>query len=816
MSDDADGRLERIEAALRRLEGRVGALERREWAHREESPPEELEERGAAPLDVDGGRQEAIGAPVAGDVSQDRDDRGVRADAVPPPLPVLPLAAPAVPPPHQAAAQRLLQRGTAAQRPVRPARPGLGLPSNLEQSIGKNWASWIGALLLVLGVTFFLKYAWDQGWVHPTPTMRLAAAVGLGVAVGAVGEWLYRKKMAALAGACFGAGIAIVMASFFGGYVIFDPGERPLEAGGAFVAVAVTALAGIGLALRTGIVVPGAIALVGAYLAPFVLTTGADKSLELLVYLTVLSAVGWALGLLRPGWQSIRLITFGGTWLSFAAWYAAVGRGHDALALGFAAVYFAGFLGEMVVSSRRPGVAQNALAVLSLVNTAAIFYTAYGVLRGQPALVGAIAVGLALVHAGVAAVGASREFKLSSLLQTAGLLTLAVPLVLDRFLITFAWAGMALGVCVLGWLLDVRAARPWAIALWLLAAVRLVVFDRGGRLGAVVVQVGQFEITQWLMFVWGMAMMAHAIAYLRPGGARAFGGLSSWLGLDEGRAAEVLPEGAPAAAGSPSGVLPYARPVRAVDPFHDGIGAALAAVGTLLFLGANAGNGLGAEWTVLALAWAAAVVALMPLAGRIGYWSQAAALLVGVTVKWVLVDAVVPLIEQWDSGRFSAAFPFVNLTAVAGVALVAAIAFFWRQLLAHPDEAAGRLRYPTAPVASLAVWVGSVLFVLLNVEICRTVDHLSGGPHPIAKQVAMSVLWALIGFAAVLVGFGRKIAGLRYFALALLGATLVKVLVVDMAEVKAIWRILSFLAVGALLLAVSFLYHRQPEEEAVE
>jgi uncharacterized membrane protein len=50
---------------------------------------------------------------------------------------------------------------------------------------------------------------------------------------------------------------------------------------------------------------------------------------------------------------------------------------------------------------------------------------------------------------------------------------------------------------------------------------------------------------------------------------------------------------------------------------------------------------------------------------------------------------------------------------------------------------------------------------------------------------------------------------LRYAALALLGVTLLKILIIDMADVQAIWRILSFLCVGLLLLAVSYIYHKQ-------
>jgi uncharacterized membrane protein len=110
-----------------------------------------------------------------------------------------------------------------------------------------------------------------------------------------------------------------------------------------------------------------------------------------------------------------------------------------------------------------------------------------------------------------------------------------------------------------------------------------------------------------------------------------------------------------------------------------------------------------------------------------------------------------------------------------------------------------------------------VLLSALSFEACRSVDWISAHvigtirDPAIVKHVVLSVLWALTGFAAVIVGFRRNIAPLRYAALALLGVTLLKIFVVDMAEVKAVWRILSFIAVGGLLLGVSYLYHRQFE-----
>ena len=37
----------------------------------------------------------------------------------------------------------------------------------MEVAIGKTWLNRIGALILLLGVGFFVKYSFDQGWIQP-------------------------------------------------------------------------------------------------------------------------------------------------------------------------------------------------------------------------------------------------------------------------------------------------------------------------------------------------------------------------------------------------------------------------------------------------------------------------------------------------------------------------------------------------------------------------------------------------------------------------------------------------------------------------
>jgi uncharacterized membrane protein len=75
-------------------------------------------------------------------------------------------------------------------------------------------------------------------------------------------------------------------------------------------------------------------------------------------------------------------------------------------------------------------------------------------------------------------------------------------------------------------------------------------------------------------------------------------------------------------------------------------------------------------------------------------------------------------------------------------------------------------------------------------------------------QMALSVLWA--GYAAALaaLGFMRRIATLRWAALALFAVTIIKAMLVDIAELRQIYRIVVFFVLGILLLLVAWAYHR--------
>jgi uncharacterized membrane protein len=78
----------------------------------------------------------------------------------------------------------------------------------------------------------------------------------------------------------------------------------------------------------------------------------------------------------------------------------------------------------------------------------------------------------------------------------------------------------------------------------------------------------------------------------------------------------------------------------------------------------------------------------------------------------------------------------------------------------------------------------------------------------IDEQFSYSAWLMLLGAALLVAGFWRKSAFLRWQALALLAISIGKVFLFDTRQLSQGYRILSFLGLGMLLLAVSFAYQR--------
>lgn len=90
----------------------------------------------------------------------------------------------------------------------------------------------------------------------------------------------------------------------------------------------------------------------------------------------------------------------------------------------------------------------------------------------------------------------------------------------------------------------------------------------------------------------------------------------------------------------------------------------------------------------------------------------------------------------------------------------------------------------------------------------------------LAKQLSLSIVWGLYASGLLIAGQLRRLRLLRVMALALLSLTTLKVFIWDLSSLDRIYRIISFIMLGAILLLVSFFYQRSQqraeEQESVD
>lgn len=196
-----------------------------------------------------------------------------------------------------------------------PISPRAAPPHRLdgEQWLGQRAFLGLGVALLVLAAGYFLKLAFDRGWI--SPFLRCLGGASAGFVVGAMGWRLEARGMRRYGGALIGAGAAIVYLSVWAATKLYAFLPPP----GGIAALCCVSLALAGIALAIDVEWLCGVAALGAFFAPVLLGSAQSNATSLLIYL---GAMGLALGFVstRKRWR-------GATFLIALSYFAVVPTG---------------------------------------------------------------------------------------------------------------------------------------------------------------------------------------------------------------------------------------------------------------------------------------------------------------------------------------------------------------------------------------------------------------------------------------------------------------------------------------------------------
>ena len=184
---------------------------------------------------------------------------------------------------------------------------------DLEGRIGGRWLLYTGVLVLLIGVSFFLKYAFDNAWINETGRVASGGLAGLALIAG--GWRLARRDLAAFGQALIGTGLAVLYLSIYAANNFYELIDRLP----AFALMVVVTIAAAVIADRQRSQALAFIAVGGGFLTPFLVSGAEDVQLTLFTYDALLIA-GTLVLARRHDWVALNALSYVMTSLTVVVW----------------------------------------------------------------------------------------------------------------------------------------------------------------------------------------------------------------------------------------------------------------------------------------------------------------------------------------------------------------------------------------------------------------------------------------------------------------------------------------------------------------
>ncbi|MEN2400467.1 DUF2339 domain-containing protein [Flavobacterium sp. MC2016-06] len=682
---------------------------------------------------------------------------------------------------------------------------------DLEKFIGENLINKIGVLILVLGISYFVKYAIDKDWINEP------ARVGIGVLCGALVMGIahkLRENYAAFSSVIVAGAIAIFYFTIgiaFHDYHLFN------QTVAFSIMVVITAFSAL-ISLSYNRIELAVLSLIGGFAVPFMVSTGEGNYVVLFTYISILNVGILALAYYKK-WNLVNILSYIFTVLLYGGWLSQelqTEKPHYFGALIFGFVFYIIFILMNIINNIRTK-GEFSLAQLTILASNTFLFYAAGmtILDGyHPELRGLFTASIALLNL-IYAWFLYKKFGLDKravyllIGLTLTFITLAVPIQFEGNYITLFWAAEAV------------------LLLWLSQKSKISSY----RFGSVIVH-GLMLISlvmDWNKYYYGDAVLGIALNPIFTTGLFVTISLFAvwYLLKNENETVELLgfrfnPEKYREFIFQLGFVIAYLVGLFEVTYqsnyaiSNPSSAAALPVVYHLVFFALLAGylvkkktetsyQGatliaiinilLSAFWfTFYAFNEHQAIISLgtgTPIAFYLHYISLLITLYFGYLLYKMNSEKLV--FSMFSKKRFVwiAAFMVIYITSA--------------ELMLHG------LKLLNSPVTIDQIHETDMFKIdKVNVDYIRQTlvsDSIETARTKIVKT-GFPILWGILAFVFLIVGIKKQAKTLRIIALTLLGLTILKLFLYDISNISETGKIISFILLGILILIISFVYQK--------
>lgn len=365
-----------------------------------------------------------------------------------------------------------------APKPLSPPRFVAQPSGDLESRIGSHWLNRIGIAAVLVGASFFLNYAFENGWIGPVG--RIVIGLIAGIAMVWWSEHFRKRGYHIFSYSLKALGIGVVYLSLWAAFQVY----HLLPSGVVFAFMVVVTALTCGMALVQNAEILAVFAIAGGFSTPVLLSTGENREIALFSYLIVLDIAILALTIAKS-WRRISLLGFIGTLGLYTSWYAEFyDRSQLTPTLLFASLFFAIFAAAPFFILRDDPAA-NTAPLLALVNGITYFVQGYLMLNPVSSnetawfalLLASVYLLLVRLSQKAPTTDATNALRLIHLALAIGLITVAIPIRLEGHTITIGWLVEAAALLWVGGRIRSDVFNWFALIALVLGVLRLLFWD---------------------------------------------------------------------------------------------------------------------------------------------------------------------------------------------------------------------------------------------------------------------------------------------------------------------------------------------------